>query len=59
MWTKTVVATGGKGGSFYDNKRKVARFYTEQILPETASLLATITGGGAALADFEVTDFSD
>ncbi len=59
MWTKTVVATRGKSGSFYDIKRKVARFYAKQILPETASLLTTITGGDAALADFEVADFSD
>ena len=59
MWTRAVVAISGKNGSFYDRKRKVARFYAEQILPETASLLATITDGDAALADFEVADFGD
>ncbi len=57
MWTKAVVAAEGKDGSFYDTKRKVARFYAEHLLPETASLLQTITGGSAALADFEVADF--
>jgi alkylation response protein AidB-like acyl-CoA dehydrogenase len=59
MWTKTVVATQGKDGDFYETKRKVARFYAEQLLPETASLLQTITGGSDALADFAVSDFGD
>lgn len=59
MWTRSVAAMHGKDGSFYAAKRKVARFYAEQILPETESLLATITGGDAALADFEVVNFSD
>jgi hypothetical protein len=59
MWTKTVVATQGKDGGFYETKRKVARFYAEQLLPETATLLQSITGGSEALANFEVVDFSD
>jgi hypothetical protein len=59
MWTRAVAAARGKNGSFYVRKRKIAHFYTEQILPETASLLAMITGGDAALADFEVADFGD
>jgi len=59
MWTKAVVATNGKDGSFYESKRKVARFYAEQLLPETASLLQKITGGRDALADFEVADFGE
>ena len=58
MWTKAVVATQGKDGSFYATKRKIARFYAEQLLPETASLLQTITGGSDALASFEVADFA-
>jgi branched-subunit amino acid transport protein len=59
MWTKTVVTARDRDGNFYDVKRKLARFYAEQLLPETASLLATIIGGDAALADFEIADFSD
>ncbi|MDA0707010.1 MAG: acyl-CoA dehydrogenase family protein [Proteobacteria bacterium] len=59
MWTKSVAAMKNQEGGFYAAKRKVARFYAEQVLPETGSLLATITGGDAALADFEITDFSD
>ena len=59
MWTRSVVAAQGKDGEFYETKRKVARFYSEQLLPETASLLQTIIGGSNALADFEVSDFGD
>jgi alkylation response protein AidB-like acyl-CoA dehydrogenase len=59
MWTRSVAAMQDKDGRFYASKRKIARFYVEQILPETAALLATITGGAAALTDFEVADFSD
>ena len=59
MWTKTVVATQGKDGEFYEAKRKVASFYAEQLLPETASLLQTITNGSDALANFEVADFGE
>jgi hypothetical protein len=59
MWTQTIVAIQGKSGSFYDAKRKVADFYAQQLLPETASLLQTITGGAGALAEFDVSDFGD
>ncbi len=59
MWTRAVVAVRDKSGNLYDQKRKVARFYAEQVLPETASLLATITGGDGALAEFEIADFGD
>ena len=59
MWTKTVVATQGKNGGFYETKRKVAKFYAEQLLPETAMLLLSITGGSEALASFEVANFGE
>jgi hypothetical protein len=59
MWTRTVAAMKGKDGRFYASKRKVARFYRDQILPETASLLTSITSGDTALADFEVVDFNE
>jgi len=59
MWAKSLAAMQDKSGSFYDVKRKVARFYCEQLLPETASLFSTVTGGHSALADFEVADFED
>lgn len=56
MWVKMLAAVGDD--DFARRKRKLARFYMTQILPETASLLATITGGRDALADFEIADFS-
>jgi alkylation response protein AidB-like acyl-CoA dehydrogenase len=59
LWAQIVVSTRGKDGAFYDTKRKVARFYAQQVLPETASLLKSICDGDDALADFKVTDFSD
>ncbi|MGI9271893.1 MAG: acyl-CoA dehydrogenase family protein [Woeseiaceae bacterium] len=59
MWTKSVAAAQGEEGDFYDVKRKVACFYAEQILPETASLLATIMGGGDSLTAFDVSDFEN
>jgi hypothetical protein len=49
----------GSSGKFYDTKLKVARFYIDQILPETESLLTTIASGRDALAEFEVADFED
>ena len=57
MWVKTIAAAQEKNGGFYSTKRKLARFYFEQILPETESLLTTITSGAAALAEFDVVDF--
>jgi alkylation response protein AidB-like acyl-CoA dehydrogenase len=59
MWTKSIAAMQDKSGKFYDVKRKVARFYVDQVLPETASLLATITGGRDALVEFQVSDFEE
>ena len=59
LWTQIMVAIRDKTGAFYDTKRKLANFYMRQVLPETASLHDTIATGDGALADFEVTDFSD
>lgn len=59
MWVQMKAAAQGKDGSFYANKQKVAFFYVKQILPETESLLAQITGGDRALANFDVTDFGE
>ena len=59
MWLKMKTAAQGKDGSFYANKRKIAFFFVKQILPETESLLTTITGGRDALAGFDVADFGE
>ena len=58
FWSQIFVTIRDKDGAFYDIKRKLAHFYVQQILPETASLAATIVNGDGALADFEVADFS-
>ncbi len=58
FWSQIFVTIRGKDGAFYDIKRKLAHFYVQQILPETASIAATIVDGDGALANFEVADFS-
>jgi hypothetical protein len=59
MWIRMTAAANDKDGNFFVAKRKVARFYIDQVLPETASLLASIKGGRDALAEFEVADFGN
>ena len=57
VWARIAVSIRDASGAFYDVKRKVARFYMDQVLPETVSLAATIVGGAGALADFDARDF--
>jgi len=59
MWSQVIVTIRDKQGSFYDVKRKLARFYMQQVLPETSSIAATIMDGAEALADFDVQDLVD
>jgi alkylation response protein AidB-like acyl-CoA dehydrogenase len=59
LWVQIIVTIRNKDGEFYDAKRKTALFYMQQVLPETISIAAIITGGDAALANFEVADFAD
>ena len=58
LWTQIVDSIGDKQGEFYDVKRKLAKFYMQQVLPETAFLAGVIVNGSDALADFDVADFS-
>ncbi len=58
LWAQIVDSIADKQGEFYDVKRKLARFYVQQVLPETAYLAGVIVGGSDALADFDVADFS-
>jgi len=57
IWAQVIVTIRDKDGAFYDVKRKLARFYMQQVLPETAALLEIIVSGDGALADFDVADF--
>jgi butyryl-CoA dehydrogenase len=59
LWAGIVASIRGKEGAFYTAKRKLAAFYMQQVLPETASLAAMITAGSTALAQFDVADFGD
>ncbi|MDJ0814276.1 MAG: acyl-CoA dehydrogenase family protein [Woeseiaceae bacterium] len=59
LWADIVAGIADKQGAFYDAKRKVARFYMQQVLPETTALAAKIRDGADALAEFGVADFGD
>ena len=57
LWSQIIVAIRGKASTFYDTKRKTARFYMQQVLPETNGLHETITRGAESLTSFDVEDF--
>ncbi len=58
LWAQVIDSIADKQGEFYDVKRKLAKFYVQQVLPETAFLAGVIVNGSEALADFDVADFS-
>ena len=43
----------GTEPEFYQAKIKTARFYMQKLLPQTASLVATIEAGSSTLMDFD------
>ena len=57
LWAQIIDSIKDKNGDFYDVKRKLARFYVQQVLPETASLLDVVVNGAESLADFDVAEF--
>ncbi len=57
LWAEIVVSIRDKTGDFYDAKRKTARFYMEQVLPEAGALRETIIRGADSLSAFRVEDF--
>ena len=57
LWSQIIVAIRGKEGAFYETKRKTARFYMQQVLPETTGLHEIITRGADSLTSFDVEDF--
>lgn len=59
FWAQILIAIQDKNGAFYTTKRKTARFYMQQILPETDALHRVIIAGADSLADFEISDFHD
>ena len=57
LWVQIMASIRGKDGEFYETKRKTARFYMQQVLPETAALHEIVTRGADALSTFSVADF--
>lgn len=57
LWAQIIETIKDKQGDFYDVKRKLAVFYAQQVLPETASLLDVIVNGSDSIADFDVAEF--
>lgn len=59
LWAQIIDSIRGKNGDFYETKRKTARFYMEQVLPETAALNEVIMRGAESLGSFSVDDFEN
>jgi alkylation response protein AidB-like acyl-CoA dehydrogenase len=57
LWLSVLVSISGRQGVFYERKRKVARFYGDRVLPETAALHQIIMLGSEALSAFDKDDF--
>ncbi len=58
LWTQIIVSIREKRGDFYDTKRKTARFYMQQVLPEAGALHEIVTQGADSLREFDVQDFA-
>ena len=59
LWAQIIDSIRDKAGDFYETKRKTARFYMEQVLPETAALHEIVTKGAESLTSFDVEDFGN
>ena len=57
LWAQIIDSIRGKNDDFYETKRKTARFYMEQVLPETMAIHEAVTRGSESLASFDVQDF--
>ena len=57
LWARIIISIDGKEGDFYVTKRKLARFYMANVLPESETLGRIITQGGESLTDFETSRF--
>ncbi len=57
LWAQIIASIRGKDGEFYATKRKTARFYMDQVLPETGALHEIVTRGSDSLTSFSVEDF--
>ena len=58
LWAHIVDSISDRQGAFYDQKRKLALFYMQHVLPETIAIRDVITRGASSLRDFKVDDFA-
>jgi butyryl-CoA dehydrogenase len=58
LWAQIIVTIRDSDGAFYDMKRKLARFYMQHVLPETAAIASTIVDGAETLAAIDVADLT-
>ncbi len=58
FWVQVIASIGDKSDAFYDMKRKVAHFYMQQVLPETAAIATTIVNGSESLANISVDELT-
>ncbi|MFT5139903.1 MAG: alkylation response protein AidB-like acyl-CoA dehydrogenase [Lysobacterales bacterium] len=54
LWADIIRTIDGKEGDFFETKRKLARFYMQNVLPEAESLGRAVTLGADSLADFDI-----
>lgn len=59
LWAQIIASIRDKEGEFYETKRKTARFYMEQVLPEAGALHEVVMRGAESLAAFQVEDFGN
>ena len=57
LWAQIIASIRGKDGEFYETKRMTARFYMDQVLPETVALHEIVIRGSDSLTAFSVEDF--
>ncbi len=57
LWAQIIASIREKNGEYYEAKRKTARFYMAQVLPETIALYEIGIRGSDALSTFTVADF--
>jgi butyryl-CoA dehydrogenase len=58
LWSQILLLIRDSQGPFYDTKRKTARFFMDQVLPETLAIHRVLLEGASSLSDFSVSDFS-
>ena len=57
LWARICLTIRDESGAFYETKRRTARFYLQQVLPEAAALSRSIIDGADALAEYGVASF--